>query len=86
VGGSSHLGNFVVIGGGAGLGDHVSVGDGARIGAGTGVFRDIPAGAVVSGYMAQNHRESLRVQAASLRLPAIIAELERMVAERRRDA
>jgi len=40
----------------------------------------------VSGYMAQNHRESLRVQAASLRLPAIIAELERLVAERRRDA
>jgi UDP-3-O-[3-hydroxymyristoyl] glucosamine N-acyltransferase len=86
VGGSTRLGNFVIIGGGAGLGDHVSVGDGARIGAGTGVFRDIPAGAVVSGYMAQNHRESLRVQAASLRLPAIIAELERLVAERRRDA
>jgi len=86
VGGSTRLGNFVVIGGGAGLGDHVTVGDGARIGAGTGVFRDLPAGAVVSGYMAQNHRETLRVQAAALRLPAIIAELERLVEQRRRDA
>jgi len=62
------------------------VGDGARIGAGTGVYRDVPPGATVSGYVARNHRETLRVQAASLRLPAIIAELERLVAERREDA
>jgi UDP-3-O-[3-hydroxymyristoyl] glucosamine N-acyltransferase len=86
VGGSTRLGRFVIVGGSAGLGDHVTVGDGARIGAGTGVFRDIPAGAVVSGYIGRNHRETLRVQAASLRLPAIMAELERMVAERRGDA
>lgn len=83
VGGSSRLGRFVIVGGGAGLGDHVSVGDGARIGAGTGVFRDVPAGATVSGYVGRNHRETLRVQAASLRLPAIIADLERLVSEHR---
>lgn len=86
VGGSCRLGRFVIVGGGTGIGDHVTVGDGARIGAGTGVFRDVPPGATVSGYVGRNHRETLRVQAASLRLPAIIAELERLVAERRRDA
>ncbi len=86
VGGSTRLGRFVVVGGGAGLGDHVSIGDGARVGAGSGVFRDVPAGATVSGYVARNHRETLRVQAASLRLPALMAELERIVAERRGDA
>lgn len=86
VGGSTRLGRFVVVGGGAGLGDHVSIGDGARVGAGSGVFRDVPAGATVSGYVARSHRETLRVQAASLRLPALMAELERIVAERRGDA
>ena len=86
VGGSSRLGRFVIIGGGAGIGDHVVIGDGARIGAGTGVFRDVPPGSTMSGYVARNHRETLRVQAASVRLPAIIADLERLVAERREDA
>lgn len=85
VGGSSRLGRFVIVGGGAGIGDHVVIGDGARIGSGTGVYREVPAGATVSGYVARSHRETLRVQAASLRLPAIIAELERLVAERRGD-
>jgi UDP-3-O-[3-hydroxymyristoyl] glucosamine N-acyltransferase len=85
VGGSARLGRFVIIGGSAGIGDHVVIGDGARIGAGTGVFREVPAGATVSGYVARNHRETLRMQAAQMRLPAIIAELERIVAERGRD-
>lgn len=86
VGGSARLGRFVIVGGSAGIGDHVLIGDGARIGAGTGVFREVPAGATMSGYIGRNHRETLRVQAAQLRLPAIIAELERIVAERRNDA
>ena len=71
VGGSTRLGSFVVIGGGAGLGDHVTIGDGARIGAGTGVFRDVPAGAVVSGYIgAEPSRDAPgagRIAAASRR-------------------
>ncbi len=86
VGGSSRLGRFVIIAGGAGVGDHVVVGDGARIGSGSGVFRDVPAGATVSGYIARNHRDTLRVQAASQRLPAILADLERLIAEHRKDA
>ena len=85
VGGSSRLGRFVIVGGGTGIGDHVTVGEGARVGSGTGVYRDVPPGATVSGYVARSHRETLRVQAATLRLPAIIADLERLVKERRDD-
>ena len=85
VGGSARLGRFVIVGGSAGIGDHVVIGDGARIGAGTGVFREVPAGATMSGYIGRNHRETLRMQAAQLRLPAIIGDLEKLVAERRRD-
>jgi UDP-3-O-[3-hydroxymyristoyl] glucosamine N-acyltransferase len=82
VGGSARLGRFVIVGGSAGIGDHVVIGDGARNGAGTGVFREVPPGATMSGYVARNHRETLRMQAAQMRLPAIIADLEKIVAER----
>ena len=85
VGGSARLGRFVIVGGSAGIGDHVVIGDGARIGAGTGVFREVPPGATMSGYIGRNHRETLRMQAAQLRLPSIIADLEKLVAERRHD-
>lgn len=86
VGGSARLGRFVIVGGSAGIGDHVVIGDGARIGAGTGVFREVPAGTTMSGYIGRNHRETLRIQAAQSRLPGIIGELEKLVAERRGDA
>jgi UDP-3-O-[3-hydroxymyristoyl] glucosamine N-acyltransferase len=86
VGGSARLGRFVIVGGSAGIGDHVLIGDGARIGAGTGVFKDVPPGATISGYVGRNHRETLRMQAAQMRLPAIIADLEKLVAARRGDA
>jgi hypothetical protein len=39
----------------------------------------------MSGYIGRNHRETLRMQAAQLRLPSIIADLEKLVAERRHD-
>jgi UDP-3-O-[3-hydroxymyristoyl] glucosamine N-acyltransferase len=86
VGGSARLGRFVIVGGSAGIGDHVLIGDGARIGAGTGVFREVPAGATMSGYIGRNHRETLRMQAAQMRLPAIIGDLEKLVEKRRGDA
>ena len=83
IAGSVTLGNFVVCGGASGVIDHVVVGDHVRIGVASPVVRDTPAGASVSGFPAHPHRETLRVQAAVLRLPAIIAALERMVEERK---
>jgi UDP-3-O-[3-hydroxymyristoyl] glucosamine N-acyltransferase len=78
VAGSVTLGDFVILGGASGIVDHVIVGDRARIGAATLVTRNVPPGDVFSGYPGRPHRTSLRVQAAALRLPAIIAELERL--------
>lgn len=83
IAGSVTLGNFVICGGGSGVIDHVVVGDNVRIGVGSPVGRNTPAGSSVSGFPAHPHRETLRVQAAVLRLPQIIAELERMVEERK---
>jgi len=84
VAGSAVLGDFVIAGGGCGVLNQVVVGSHVRIGAGTMVSREVPAGTAVSGFPGQPHRLALRAQAAALRLPAIIDELERIVASRER--
>jgi UDP-3-O-[3-hydroxymyristoyl] glucosamine N-acyltransferase len=86
IGGSSRLGHGVIVAGRAGIGDHRTLGDGARVGGMCGVSQDVPAGGAVSGFVARNHREVLRAQAALWRLPRIIDELERLVDGRRTDA
>jgi len=85
VGGSSRLGDGVLVGGRAAIADHRDIGDRARIGGMSGVSQDVPAGGAVSSFVARNHRDILRAQAALSRLPRIIDELERLVDGRRRD-
>jgi UDP-3-O-[3-hydroxymyristoyl] glucosamine N-acyltransferase len=84
--GSARLGDGVLVGGRAAIGDHRVIGDGARIGGMAGVSQDVPAGGAVSSFVARNHRDILRAQAALSRLPRIIDELERLVDGRRPDA
>jgi UDP-3-O-[3-hydroxymyristoyl] glucosamine N-acyltransferase len=72
ISGSARIGNGVVIAGQAGLAGHITIGDGARIAGQSGVFGDVPAGETWSGYPARPHRESLRVQAAAHKLPALL--------------
>jgi UDP-3-O-[3-hydroxymyristoyl] glucosamine N-acyltransferase len=76
ISGSVRVGNGVIIAGQAGLAGHLTIGDGARIAAQAGVFGDVPAGETWSGYPARPHRESLRVQAAAHRLPALLRTLD----------
>ena len=80
--GSIQLGQGVILGGQAGLKDHVHIGDGAIVMAQAGVFGDIPAGSVVSGYPARPHKERLRQDAATAKLPELVRrvrQLEKMV-------
>jgi UDP-3-O-[3-hydroxymyristoyl] glucosamine N-acyltransferase len=52
-------------------------------------MNDVPAGGRWFGYPARPHREAMRASAAFFRLPALMRELEAIVAERlaaRRDA
>jgi UDP-3-O-[3-hydroxymyristoyl] glucosamine N-acyltransferase len=79
VGGSTHLGDDVVIAGHAGIIDNIEIGNGARIGAKSGVFGHVPAGAAFSGHPARPHRQVLRAHGALFRLSAIVDELERLV-------
>jgi len=77
ISGSTRIGDGVIIAGQAGLAGHISIGAGARIAGQAGVFGDVPAGETWSGYPARPHRESLRVQAAAHRLPALLKTLDR---------
>ena len=81
IGGSTRIGDGVVVAGHATLVDHVTVGARARIGARSFVIGDVAGGADVSGQPARPHRETLRVQAAMRRLEPLVRDLERIVKE-----
>ncbi len=75
IAGSTTLGDGVIIAGGAGLKDHIHIGTGARVGGFTGVHADVPDGTSVLGAPARPQRDYLREQAASRRLPDLLAEV-----------
>jgi UDP-3-O-[3-hydroxymyristoyl] glucosamine N-acyltransferase len=79
IGGSTVVGDDVILAGQVGVIDHLEIGAGARIGAKSGLYGDVPARTVVSGLPARPHREALRAQATLYRLAKIVDELEALV-------
>ena len=71
VSGSVRIGKYCVFAGDSGVSDHVVVGDGVRVLMKSAVSRDVESGQTVSGQPAMNHREQLRIQAMTRRLPEI---------------
>ncbi len=80
ISGSTVVEDGAVLGGQAGVSGHLTIGAGARVGAQGGVIGDIPAGETVSGYPARPHREALRVQAATFKLPDLIRRIKELEA------
>ncbi len=76
IAGSTRIGRGAWIGGRACAANHLEIGDGARITFGSTVLRDVPPDETVSGYPARPHREQLRAQAHSNRLPDRVERLE----------
>jgi UDP-3-O-[3-hydroxymyristoyl] glucosamine N-acyltransferase len=86
VAGSTRLGNDVVLAGHVGVTDHLTIGDRVQVAAKSAVIGNVPTGSVLSGNPARPNRQVLRAQAALYRLAPIVGELEKLVAEKRRNA
>lgn len=83
ISGSCRIGDEVFMAGQVGIAGHLTIGDRARLAAQSGLGRDVPEGADYGGTPARRHRDSMRGQAAMLRLGKIIKDLEAMVKERK---
>jgi len=80
--GSSILEDGVIMAARSGTGDHVRVGRGAQVAAMAGAIKDVPPGAVVSGFPARDHKTNFRIAALTQRLPDLfrqVRELEEKV-------
>jgi UDP-3-O-[3-hydroxymyristoyl] glucosamine N-acyltransferase len=69
--GSTEIGKHVILTGQVGVVGHCKIGDGAIVTPQSGVAGDIPAGAIVSGSPAIDHKLWLKVSALLSRLPEI---------------
>ena len=69
--GSTEIGRNVILAGQVGVAGHCRIGDGVIVTAQSGTHGDIPAGSMVSGYPAFDHKQWLRSVAAFTRLPEL---------------
>ena len=79
--GTTDVGNNVILAGQVGVSGHVKIGDGAIAIAQSGIPHDVPAGAMVSGAPAIDHRLWLKCCAAYAKLPEM-AKAVRKLSER----
>jgi UDP-3-O-[3-hydroxymyristoyl] glucosamine N-acyltransferase len=75
--GSTEIGNRVILTGQVGVVGHCKVGDNAIVTPQSGVAGDIPAGALVSGAPAVDHRAWLKYSAILPRLPELMRAVRR---------
>jgi UDP-3-O-[3-hydroxymyristoyl] glucosamine N-acyltransferase len=72
------VGAGVTLAGQSGVERHVRIGDQARVAGKAGVTHDIPAGATVAGFPAQDRARWLRGEGALRRLPALLGVIRRL--------
>jgi UDP-3-O-[3-hydroxymyristoyl] glucosamine N-acyltransferase len=75
--GSTHVGKNVILAGQVGVAGHCTIGDGTIAIAQAGLHGDIPAGSMVAGSPAFEHRQWLRASALFSRLPELLKQLQR---------
>jgi len=78
--GSTVIGKNVIVAGQAGIAGHCNVGDGVIITAQSGTHGDIPAGTMVSGSPAFDHKQWLRAVNAFMKLPDMARTLKKLAA------
>ncbi len=81
IAGSAVLEDGVVMAARSGVSDHVTIGKRAQVAAEGGATKDVPPGATVSGFPARDHREQMKIQALTARLPEMRDEIRRLKRE-----
>lgn len=81
IAGSAVLEDGVVMAARSGVSDHVTIGERAQVAADGGATKDVPPGATVSGFPARDHREQMKIQALTARLPEMREEIRRLKRE-----
>lgn len=76
--GTTDIGNNVILAGQVGVSGHVKIGDGAIAIPQSGIPQDVPAGAMVSGTPAIDHKLWLKCCAAYARLPKIARAVRKL--------
>jgi len=79
IAGSVRIGDYCVFGARAASLDNVAVGDRVTVAGLAVVDKDIPAGLLVSGFPARDHREELRERALVRRLPKLAEQLKDLI-------
>ena len=83
IAGSTKIGNNVTFAGQAGCAGHITIGDNSVFAAKAGVIGNVPAGSFYSGFPARPHKEWLRGEASSNKVPDLlkkVKELEKRLA------
>ncbi|MGP1308981.1 MAG: UDP-3-O-(3-hydroxymyristoyl)glucosamine N-acyltransferase [Phycisphaerales bacterium] len=83
--GSVTVGDGAILGGGTGIADNLTIGAGARVGARSGVMDDIPAGETWAGYPARPIGDTMRIVAATSKLPELLRQVKRLARESREE-
>ena len=78
ISGSTVIGNGVLLGARSATVGHIHIGDGAQIAAGSGVTKDLPAGAVVMGIPAGPHEHVRRQWVGVRKLPDLIRTVKEL--------
>jgi UDP-3-O-[3-hydroxymyristoyl] glucosamine N-acyltransferase len=77
IAGSTEIGNKVILTGQVGVVGHCKIGDGVIVTAQSGTHGDIPAGAMVSGSPAFDHKQWLRAVGIFTKLPELAKAIRR---------
>ena len=77
--GSVTVGDGAILGGGTGIADNLSIGAGAKVAARSGVMFPIPAGETWGGYPARPMSETMRIVAATAKLPDLMKQVKRLM-------
>jgi UDP-3-O-[3-hydroxymyristoyl] glucosamine N-acyltransferase len=84
--GSTSVGDYVKIAGQVGTRGHMHIGSRVTVGGKAGVWSDIPDDATITGNPARDHREYLKQEVILRRLPKLVARVDAIEREQKRNA